>query len=164
MREPVPSFDVVSQVNMSEVKNAVDQANRELGTRFDFKGTSAKFALEGNKVTMRAPNDFQVKQMFDILSARLSGRKVDIRCLQVDTPQINVNETWQLVTVRQGIETDLAKKIVKMIKQEKMKVQASIQGEKVRIAGKKRDDLQTVIGLLKEADVEMPLQFENYRD
>lgn len=160
----MPSFDIVSKVNMQEVVNAVDQANRELGTRFDFKATKAKFELDGNKVTMRAPEEFQVRQMFDILTGRLSGRKVDIRCLQVDSPQVNVNETWQLVTVRQGIETDLARKIVKMIKGEKLKVQASIQGEKVRVSGKKKDVLQQVIGLLKETDVGMPLQFENYRD
>lgn len=160
----MPSFDVVSEVDMHEVSNAVDQANRELGTRFDFKGTNAKFELDGNKVTVKGPSEFQVKQMFDILTGRLSTRKVDIRCLDVDKPQVNVSEASQLVTVRQGIETELAKRIVKMIKGEKLKVQASIQGEKVRVTGKKRDDLQAVIGFLKDADVGMPLQFENYRD
>ena len=160
----MPSFDVVSEVNMHEVSNAVDQANRELISRFDFKGTGAKFELENDRVSMRAPNEFQVKQMFDILTAKLSGRKVDIRCLDIAPPQVNVNETSQLVTVRQGIETDLAKKIVKMVKGEKIKVQAAIQGEKVRVTGKKRDDLQQVISFLKEEDVGMPLQFENFRD
>jgi len=160
----VPSFDVVSQVDMSEVRNAVDQANRELLTRFDFKGSKASFALETNQVTMRAPNEFQLKQMFDILTARLSGRKVDIRSLEMDKPQVNVSEAWQVVTVRQGIESELAKKIVKLIKSEKLKVQAAIQGDKVRVSGKKRDDLQAVIALLKEAKIEMPLQYENYRD
>jgi uncharacterized protein YajQ (UPF0234 family) len=160
----VPSFDVVSEVNMNEVRNAVDQSNRELLTRFDFKGTNAKFELEGNKVTMRAPNEFQLKQMFDILTARMSSRKVDVRSLVPEKPQINVSEAWQEVAVRQGIETDLARKIVKMVKAEKLKVQAAIQGEKVRVSGKKRDDLQSVIGLLRESVTDVPLQFENYRD
>ncbi len=162
--DSLPSFDIVSKVNMQEVVNAVDQANRELTTRFDFKGVDAKFELDGNKVTLRAREEFQVKQMFDILTGRLSTRKVDARSLQVDSPQINVNDTWQLVTVRQGIEAALARKIVKMIKGEKLKVQASIQGEQVRISGKKKDVLQQVIGMLKEANFDMPLQFENYRD
>jgi uncharacterized protein YajQ (UPF0234 family) len=149
---------------MNEVRNSVDQANRELLTRFDFKGVKAGFELEKNQVTMRAPNEFQLGQMFDILTARLSSRKVDIRALQIDKPQINVSEAWQVVTVRQGIETELAKKIVKVIKTEKLKVQAAIQGDKVRVTGKKRDDLQSVIALLKEQNLELPLQFENYRD
>ena len=149
---------------MQEVANAVDQANRELGMRFDFKGTHARFELDRNEVTMRAPNEFQVKQMFDILTKRLSGRKVDVRCLQVDSARVNVGETWQMATVRQGIEADLAKKLVKMIKGEKLKVQVSVQGEKIRVSGNKRDVLQQVIGMLRETDVGMPLQFENYRD
>lgn len=160
----MPSFDVVSQVDLQEVRNAVDQANRELTNRFDFKGTGAKFALAEAQITLSAPNDFQVKQMLDILSGRMASRKIDTRCLNEGTPQINVNETRQLVTVQQGIETDLAKKIVKMIKEKKLKVQASIQGDKVRVTGKKRDDLQDVIGMLSDANVGLPLQFENYRD
>lgn len=160
----MPSFDVVSEVAMNEVTNAVDQSNRELLTRFDFKGTGATFELEGTKVTMRAPNDFQLRQMFDILCAKLSGRKIDIRCLDVAKPQVNVGSAWQEVTVRQGIEAELARKIVKLIKGEKLKVQAAIQGEKVRVSGKKRDDLQSVIAMLKDAEIDMPLQFENYRD
>jgi len=160
----LPSFDIVSEVNMSEVTNAVDQANRDLTRQFDFKNTGAKFTLEETKVTLRAPNDFQVKQMFDILLDRFAARKVDTRCLSSDEPQVNVNETWQVVNVRSGIETDLARQIVKMIKKEKMKVQAAIQGDKVRVTGKKRDDLQSVIELMKEANLDMPLQFENYRD
>ena len=160
----MPSFDVVSEVDMHEVTNAVDQANRELGTRFDFKNTGAKFALEGSDVTLTAPSEFQLGQMMDILTARFAGRKIDVRCLKAGEPQVNVNEARQVATVRQGIETDLAKKIVKMIKSEKLKVQAAIQGEKVRVSGKKRDDLQQVIALLKESDVDVPLQYENYRD
>ena len=160
----MPSFDIVSEVNMNEVTNAVDQANRELTRRFDFKNTGAKFSLEETNVTLRAPNDFQVKQMFDMLLDRFAARKVDTRCLEADEPQVNVNESWQLVKVRSGIETELARKIVKIIKKEKMKVQAAIQGDKVRVTGKKRDDLQSVIELMKEAALDMPLQYENFRD
>ncbi len=160
----MPSFDIVSEVNTQEVTNAVDQSNREVGTRFDFKGSNAKFELEDNQVTMRAPNEFQLKQMFDILKERLARRKVDVRCLQVDPPQINVSEAWQMVTVRQGIEADLARKIVKITKGGKLKVQAAIQGDKVRVTGKKRDELQQVIGMLKDSDIDMPLQYTNYRD
>ena len=160
----MPSFDIVSEVNMHEVTNAVDQSSRELTKRFDFKGTNARFDLEGNQVTLRAPNEFQIKQMYDILLERFAARKVDTRSLSPAPPQSNVSETTQLVTVRSGIETDLARQIVKMIKKEKLKVQASIQGEKVRVSGKKKDDLQHVIGMLKEANLDMPLQFDNYRD
>ncbi len=160
----MPSFDIVSEVNNQEVTNAVDQSNREVGTRFDFKGSNAQFELEDNQVTMRAPNEFQLKQMFDILKERLARRKVDVRCLQVDPPQINVSEAWQIVTVRQGIEAELARKIVKITKGGKLKVQAAIQGDKVRVTGKKRDELQQVIGMLKDSDIDMPLQYTNYRD
>jgi hypothetical protein len=160
----LPSFDIVSKVNIQEVVNAVDQANRELRTRFDFKGTNSSFNLDENKITIRAPEEFQIQQMFDILTGRLSSRKIDIRCLQTDPIQANVNDAWQLVTVQQGIETELAKNIVKMIKQKKLKVQASIQGEKVRVSSKKKDTLQQVISTIKEADFDLPLQFENYRD
>ena len=160
----MPSFDVVSEVDMHEVTNAVDQANRELGTRFDFKNTGAKFALEGNDVTLSAPSEFQLGQMMDILTARFAGRKIDIRCINAAEPQVSLNEARQVTTVRQGIETELARKIVKMIKSEKLKVQAAIQGDQVRVSGKKRDDLQQVIALLKESDIDLPLQFENYRD
>ncbi len=160
----MPSFDIVSEVNNQEVTNAVDQSNREVGTRFDFKGSNAQFELEDNQVTMRAPNEFQLKQMFDILRERLARRKVDVRCLQVDPPQINVSEAWQIVTVRRGIEAELARKIVKITKGGKLKVQAAIQGDKVRVTGKKRDELQQVIGMLKDSDIDMPLQYTNYRD
>jgi len=160
----MPSFDVVSEVDTQEVTNAIDQATRELGTRFDFKGTDSKFELEGTTVTMRAPSDFQLKQLFDILTKRLSSRSIDIRCLELDPSQINVGSAWQVVKVRQGIETELAKKIVKMIKNEKFKVQAAIQGDKVRVSGKKRDDLQEVIAFLKETELNMPLQFDNFRE
>ncbi|MBQ27533.1 MAG: YajQ family cyclic di-GMP-binding protein [Nitrospiraceae bacterium] len=160
----MPSFDVVSEVDTQEVTNAIDQATRELGTRFDFKNTDSKFELDGTTVTMRAPNEFQLKQLFDILTKRLSSRLIDIRCLQLNPPQINVGNAWQVVKIRQGIESELAKKMVKMIKNEKFKVQAAIQGDKVRVSGKKRDDLQDVIAFLKEAEFDMPLQFDNFRD
>lgn len=160
----MPSFDVVSEVKLFEVTNAVDQANRELLKRFDFKGTHSSFELEGNQVTLRAPDEFHVKQMTDILMDRLVSRKIDIRCLKMDPPQVSIHETRQVITVRQGIEIELARKIVKLVKNEKLKVQAAIQGDKVRISGKKRDDLQHMIATLKEADIDMPLQFENYRD
>lgn len=160
----MPSFDVVSEVNTQEVRNAVNQANREVETRFDFKGTGARFELEDSQVRMRAPNEFQLNQMYDILTARLVSRKVNIRCLEREPPQTNVSDAWQIVKVRQGIEADLGRHIVKTIKQAKLKVQVAIQGEKLRVSGKKRDDLQQVIGLLKDTDVDMPLQFDNYRD
>ena len=160
----MPSFDVVSEVKTDEVRNAVNQANRELGNRFDFKGMNARFEFEGTQITLRGPNEFQLKQMFEVLTAKLASRQVDTRCLQSDPPQVNVGEAWQVVTVRQGIESELARKIVKMVKGQKMKVQVAIQGDQLRVSGKKRDDLQQVIGMLKEADLEVPLQFTNYRD
>ena len=158
------SFDVVSEVNAQEVTNAVNQANREVETRFDFKGTNAKFELEDGRVTMRAPNKFQLNQMYDVLTARLASRKVNIQCLERDPPQTNVRDAWQIVRVREGIEADLARQLVKMIKQTKLKVQVAVQGEKLRVSGKKRDDLQHVMGLLREAEIDLPLQFNNYRD
>ena len=160
----MPSFDIVSEVSLQEVTNAVDQAGRELSTRFDFKGTNARFALEKDAITMTAPSEFQLGQMLQMLTGRLAKRGVDVRCLKLDPPQVNVAEARQVITVRQGIESELAKKIVKLIKDEKMKVQPSIQGEKVRVTGKSRDELQTVIALVKKADLDFPLQFDNFRD
>ena len=160
----MPSFDVVSEVNMQEVKNAVNQATREVGTRFDFKGTNATFELDEAAVTMRAQDRFQLDQMFDILNAKLASRKVNVKCLEREPPQQNVSDAWQVVKVRQGIEIDLARQLVKTIKQTKLKVQVAIQGQQLRVSGKKRDILQEVIGLLKEAKVDLPLQFTNFRD
>ncbi|MFQ5719249.1 MAG: YajQ family cyclic di-GMP-binding protein [Acidobacteriota bacterium] len=160
----MPSFDIVSEVDSHEVSNAVDQANRELGKRYDFKGTQARFHLDRDTVTLRAPSEFQLKQMADILTMRLAARKVDLRCLKVDSPEVNVSEARQVITVRQGIETELARKIVKTIKNSKLKAQSAIQGDKVRVTGKKRDVLQDVITMLKDMDLDMPLQFDNYRD
>ena len=160
----MPSFNVVSEVDLQEVVNAVDQAKRELDKRFDFKNTGATFEQESSKITMRAPSDYQLGQMLDILRGRLAARKVDVRCLDLDTPQVNVGEAWQVVNVKQGLESEVAKKIVKLIKVEKLKVQAAIEGDKVRVTGKKRDDLQQTIALLKESKLDVPLQYENFRD
>ena len=160
----MPSFDVVSEVNLNEVANAVNQASREIDTRFDFKGKNAKFELEANEITMRAPDEFQLNQMYDILNSKLASRKINVRCLQRDAVQTNVSDAWQVVRVRQGIDADLARQLVKMVKQTKLKVQVAIQGDQLRVTGKKRDMLQDVIGLLKEADVELPLQYINFRD
>ncbi len=160
----MPSFDIVSEVDMHEVSNAVDQANREVGTRFDFKGSDAKYELEGADIVMSAEAEFQLKQMLDILQTKLSRRGVDIGCLEVDKAEVTGKRVQQKVTLRQGVDKELARKIVKMIKDGKFKVQAAIQGEKVRVTGKKRDDLQQVIAMLREAELGLPLQFENFRD
>ncbi len=160
----MPSFDVVSEVDLQEVRNAVDQANREVSTRFDFKGSDAHFEDKGPEITLRAQVDFQLGQMMEILHGKLVKRGVDIACLEKKDPICNLNDARQLVIVRQGIESDLAKKIVKQIKEAKLKVQAQIQGEQVRVTGKKRDDLQVTIAHLKEHDFGLPLQFTNFRD
>ncbi|CAN1498861.1 putative nucleotide-binding protein [Burkholderiaceae bacterium] len=160
----MPSFDVVSEVDKHELTNAVDQANRELSTRFDFKGTDAKFELEGFVVTQIAGSAFQLKQMLDILRARLSARGIDTRCLDVADPLENLGGARQKVTIKQGIEQPISKKLIASIKEAKLKVETQITGEKLRVTGKKRDDLQDAIALLKKADVELPLQFNNFRD
>ena len=160
----MPSFDVVSKVDTHEVSNAVDQSSREIENRFDFKGSNAKFVLAGNLVTMTAPNDFQLKQMADILQTKMVKRGIDIKSLEIKEPQVALHEAKQEVNVREGINTELAKKIVKLIKGSKLKVQAVIQGEQIRVTGKKRDVLQEVIGILKEEDFGLPLQYENFRE
>ena len=160
----MPSFDVVSELDLHEVTNAVDQANKELATRFDFKGTNAKFERNEYVVTLIAPADFQLKQMLDILSLKLSKRGINVGCMEVADPEVAIHEARQNVTLRHGLDSALSKKIIKQIKDSKIKVQASIQGEKIRVSGKKRDDLQETIALLKEAEIELPLQFENFRD
>ena len=157
-------FDVVSEVDKHELTNAIDQANRELATRFDFKGTDAKFELEGFVVTQVASSAFQLKQMLDILRGRLSARGIDVRCLDVADPLENLGGARQKVTIKQGIEQPVAKKLIAAIKAAKLKVESQINGDKLRITGKKRDDLQTAIALLKKTDVDLPLQFENFRD
>ena len=160
----MPSFDVISEVDKHELTNAVDTANRELGTRFDFKGTDARFELSDSIVTQHAPSDFQLKQMLDILRGRLVARGIDIRCLDVAEPEVNLAGARQKITIKQGIEQKLAKKIVATLKEAKLKVEAQINGDKLRVTGKKRDDLQDAMALLRKADIELPLQFDNFRD
>jgi hypothetical protein len=160
----MPSFDIVSEVDKHELTNAVDQANRELRNRFDFKGVDAKYVLEERLVTLSAPSDFQVRQMLDILKARLTARQIDVRCLDVAEPEVNLAGAKQKVTVKSGIEQPLAKKIVATLKDAKLKVEAQVNGDKVRVTGKKKDDLQLAIALLRKAELEMPLQFDNFRD
>lgn len=160
----MPSFDVVSEVDMQEVTNALDQSNREVRTRFDFKGTDSSFTREGNEITLKSESEFQVKQMLDILQGKLNKRGVDIACLAIGKPELVGKEARQVATIRQGLETELSRRIVKMIKESKLKVQGAIQGDKVRVTGKKRDDLQTIIATLRDAKFDMPLQYVNFRD
>jgi uncharacterized protein YajQ (UPF0234 family) len=160
----MPSFDVVSEVDKHELTNAVDQANRELTNRFDFKGTDAKFELDGYVVTQVAPSAFQLKQMIDILRGRLSARSIDVRCMDVADPLENLGGARQKITVKQGIEQAVSKKLIASIKEAKLKVETQTTGDKLRVTGKKRDDLQDAIALLKKADVPLPLQFNNFRD
>ena len=160
----MPSFDVVSEVDTHELTNAVDQANRELGNRFDFKGVDARYELDDAVITQSAPSDFQLKQMLDILKTRLTARKIDVRCLDIAEPEINLASARQKVTVKQGIEQPIAKKIVAAIKAAKLKVETQINGDKLRVTGKKRDDLQLAIALLRKSEFDLPLQFDNFRD
>ncbi len=160
----MPSFDVVSEVDKHELTNAVDQANRELSTRFDFKGVDATFVLDDQVINQSAPSDFQLQQMTDILRARLIARGIDVRCLEFGEVESNLAGARQKVTVKQGIEQKQAKQIVAKIKEAKIKVEAQINGDKLRISGKKRDDLQDTMALLKKTEFEVPLQFDNFRD
>ena len=160
----MPSFDVVSEVNHHELTNAVDQANREVSTRFDFKGTGSNFELNESLITMNTESEFQLQQMYDMLCSKLVKRGIDISCLELSDPVVQLKTATQVVTVREGIDTPEAKKMVKLIKEKKMKVQAAIQGDQLRITGKKRDDLQAVMAMLKEGGFAVPLQFKNFRD
>jgi uncharacterized protein YajQ (UPF0234 family) len=161
----MPSFDIVSEVNQVEVRNAVDQTNKEVSTRFDFKGSDARVEHADTALTLFADDDFKLKQVTDILTGKLTKRGVDIRSLKYsDIEKISGNKVKQLVTVRVGVEQELAKKIVKLIKDSKTKVQASIQGDAVRVSGAKRDDLQNVIALVKKSITDYPLQYSNFRD
>ena len=160
----MPSFDIVSEVDQHEVSNSVDQSNREVSTRFDFKGSGAQYELKDAVITLVAENEFQLQQMRDILQPRLAKRGIDLLCIKVDPPQTAGRQARQTITLRQGIEAPLAKQIIKLIKDSKIKVQASIQGDQVRVTGKKRDDLQEAIALLRGSELEMPLQFTNFRD
>jgi len=160
----MPSFDVVSEVDFHEVTNALDQANRELSTRFDFRGVEATFERADDTITMTADADIQLQQMLDILQNKLHRRGIDISCLDVADATKLGKQVKQKVTIRQGLDSDISRKIVKLIKSKKLKVQAAIQGDKVRVTGKKRDDLQQTIAVLKEAELELPLQYDNFRD
>jgi cyclic-di-GMP-binding protein len=160
----MPSFDVVSEIDAHEVTNAVDQANRELSQRFDFKDSGANYELAEFLITLHAPVDFQLKQMLDILKLRLSKRSVDVACLEVKDSQSNLAAARQEVVLRHGIDQENGKKITRLIKDSKLKVQASLQGDKVRISAKQRDDLQSAMQFLRKAGIEVPLQFNNFRD
>jgi uncharacterized protein YajQ (UPF0234 family) len=160
----MPSFDAVSELNAHEVSNAVDQANRELTQRFDFKDTGARFELKEFTVTMHAQVDFQLKQMLEILKVRLAKRGVDLVCLEVKDPLTNLAAARQDVVLRHGIDQENGKKIARLLKDSKLKVQGSVQGDKVRVTGKQRDELQSAMALLRGAKLEVPLQFNNFRD
>ena len=160
----MPSFDVVSEMDFHELTNAVDQANRELQTRFDFRGVDASFNRTDNVVRVSAEADIQLEQMIDILRAKLVKRGIDPKVMDIADQEHIGKQLHRNIRIQEGIESLLAKKIVKMIKDKKMKVQAAIQGEKVRVTGKKRDDLQQVMAMLKEAELDVPLQYNNFRD
>jgi len=161
----MPSFDVVCEADMVEVKNAVEQANKEIGTRFDFKGSSAKVEQKEREITLFGDADFQLGQVRDVLLNKLSKRKVDVRFLdEGKVEKVGGDKVKQVVKVRNGIETEDAKKITKIIKESKMKVQAAIQGESVRVTGAKRDDLQAAMALLRKDVKDLPLEFNNFRD
>ena len=160
----MPSFDIVSEVNLHEVTNAVDQSSREVDQRFDFKGTGAKFEQKEAVLTLSAPADFQLKQMLEILKLKLSKRGIDVACLKIDEPVLTGQVARQVVTLRQGVDTELGKKIQRLIKDSKLKVQAGIQDKQVRVSGKSRDDLQSAIALVKKGEFDLPLQFTNFRD
>ncbi len=160
----MPSFDAVSELNAHEVANAIDQANRELAQRFDFKDSGARFELKDFVVTLHAQVDFQLKQMLEILKLRLSKRSIDLGCLEIKEPHTTLSSAQQEVVLRHGIDADTGRKLTRLVKDSKLKVQASIQGDKVRISGKQRDDLQAAIALLRAAKLDVPLQFTNFRD
>jgi len=160
----MPSFDVVSKVNLHEITNAIDQANREVTTRFDFKDTNAKFELTAEKITLTAPAKFQLQQMIAILENKFAKRGLDLSCLKREEIEESLHEARQALTIQQGIQHELAKKIVKSIKDANLKVQTTIQGEQLRVTGKKKDDLQQVITLLRAQKWDLPLQYENFRD
>ncbi len=161
----MPSFDVVSEVDQHELSNAVDHTQKEIGTRFDFKGTSAKAELsEGKTIMLHADSDFQIQQIHPVLYQKLTARKIDIACLEAGKVENSGKGVKQAVTVKQGIDKETAKKAVAKIKESKIKVQAQVQGEQLRVNGKKRDDLQAAMALLKGAELGLPMQFQNFRD
>lgn len=160
----MPTFDIVSETNKHELTNALDQANREIGTRFDFKGSNASYELTDEELTLRAQSEFQLEQMLDILRTKIAKRGLDFKCFTLGEITQSLNEARQVLKIKQGIDKEVAKKITKAIKDSQLKVQAAIQGEQVRVTGKKRDDLQATIQMLREKDFELPLQFINFRD
>jgi uncharacterized protein YajQ (UPF0234 family) len=161
----MPSFDIVSELDKHELQNAIDQANKEVTTRYDFKGTGSEFSLKDTTVSMSTESDFQLKQMFDILVQKANRRGIDIKCMEEKEPNIQLKSAKQDIVMREGLDATIAKKLVKMIKDSKLKVQAQIQGESIRVTGKKRDDLQNVMQLLRASeDIDMPIQFNNFRD
>ena len=160
----MPSFDIVSELNEHELTNAIDQANREVATRFDFKGTDSKYVYEKEIIKLSTESDFQLKQMLDILNTKFTKRGIDLRHMEPKDPVIQLKSAVQEIKMKKGIEQDIAKKIVKFIKESKLKVQAAIQGEQVRVTGKKRDDLQEAIAMLRDEKFGLPLQFDNFRE
>jgi len=160
----MPSFDVVCELNLHELGNAIDQSNREIGTRFDFKGVDAAFSQVGAVVSLRAENEFQLNQMMDILKKKLVKRNIDLAHLQPEIPKIGAQSAEQEVKMQKGIPSEIAKKIVKTLKESKLKIQASILGDQVRVTGPKKDDLQSAIALLRKQDFGLPLQYINFRD
>lgn len=160
----MPSFDAVSQVDMHELTNAMDQANREVGNRYDFKGTDAKYSFDNNVILMDGNSEMQLEQLMDILYQKMSKRGIGLGALVAEEVQHSGKRYLQKINLKQGIDKELAKKIVKLIKDGKIKVQASIQGDQVRVTGKKIDDLQSVIAMLEGSDIKQPMQFENFRD
>ncbi len=161
----MPSFDIVSEVDKQEVRNAIDQVNKEVSTRFDFKGSDARVEQAEYVLTIHADTDFQLDQVQDILSQKLAKRSVDVKCLDIGAVEkVSGNKVKRNVTVKTGVEIELAKKIVKCIKDSKLKVQASIQGDTVRVSGAKRDLLQDTIALVRKSITDFPLQYQNFRD
>lgn len=160
----MPSFDIVSEVDLHTFTNALDQSNRVIETRFDFKGVDAQFERDGLNATIFAEAEFQLTQMEDMLRSNLVKSKIDPKAMELGDVETAGKQVKQRVTMKNGLESDLARKIVKMIKDSKLKVQSQIQGDQVRVTGKKRDDLQQVMALLREADLDQPLQFNNFRD
>jgi len=161
----MPSFDVVSEVDLHEVRNATDQANKEVTTRFDFKNSDASFDLSDDAITLKAENTFQLQQMMDILRTKFIKRNIDASALDPQKAvETGINNASQKVLLKQGLDSDNGKKVVKALKAAKLKVQSQIQGEQVRVTGKKRDDLQEAIALLREEELGLPLQFTNFRD
>lgn len=161
----MPSFDIVSEVDKVELHNAIDQANKEISNRFDFKGSDARVEQAEFVLTLYADDDFKLDQVYDVLAGKMAKRGVDVRCVERgDSEKVSGNKVKQQVTVKTGVQTELAKKLVKLIKDSKLKVQASIQGDSVRVSGAKRDTLQEAIQLVRRSITDFPLQFENFRD